>query len=79
MKPTDIERFPAKDLRLKNGDPATLRLLSPEDGEALTEFYEGVPREDIRFYCPHRLDRDQALANAARAYSPMEVVLVLET
>lgn len=79
MKPVDIQRFPPKELRLKNDDRATLRLLSPKDGGALAEFYKGVPLEDIRFYCPHRLDREQALANAAKAHSPMEVVLVVET
>ena len=38
-----------------------------------------MPREDLRFYYPHPLDREHARANAAKALSPLEVVLVLET
>jgi ribosomal protein S18 acetylase RimI-like enzyme len=79
MCPEDIERFPAIATRLKDDTEVTVRPLSPDDGEALAEFYAGVPREDIRFYCPHSLDREHALANAAKAHSPVEVVLVLET
>lgn len=79
MQPEHITRFPPVPIQLKDGSDALLRLLSPDDGDALAEFYDGVPWEDIRFYCPHPLDREHALANAAKAHSPLEVVLVLES
>ncbi len=64
---------------LKDGRTVTIRALERSDGEALTAFYAGVPRSDFRFYCPHPLDREHALANAATADSPTEIVLVIET
>jgi len=79
MKPEDIERFPAQKMVLRDGRIVTLRGLRPDDGEALARFYEAIPREDMRFYSPHPLDREHALRNAAKAHSPTEVVLVLET
>lgn len=79
MLPETMERFPVIRVTLKNGTEAAIRPLLPEDAEALAEFYAGVPMEDIRFYCPHPLDRAHALSNAANALSPLEVVLVLET
>lgn len=77
MTPADQERFPAVAVTLKNGRPATLRALQESDAEALGDFYEAVPQADVRFYCPHALDREHARANAAKALSPTEVVLVL--
>ncbi|HHX42069.1 MAG TPA: GNAT family N-acetyltransferase [Armatimonadetes bacterium] len=79
MQEETMERFPPRRTALKNGSEATVRPLLPEDAEALAAFYASVPLEDIRFYCPHPLDRAHALANAERAFSPLEVVLVLET
>ena len=79
MTPETMERFPPLVVALKNGAEVTIRPLSSDDGEALAAFYAGVPREDVRFYCPHPLDRAHALENAGRALSPYEVVLVLET
>jgi len=79
MRPEDAKRFPGVEVPLKNGGTAVIRPLAAADGEALAAFYAGVPREDIRFYCPHPLDRDHALANATKAESPVEVVLVCET
>ena len=78
MTPEAIARFPALPATLRNGLGALLRPLAPDDGEVLAAFYAEVPREDIRFYCPHPLDREHALRSASRAHSPQEVVLVLE-
>lgn len=78
MQKETMERFPPQRVTLKNGKEVTIRPLLPEDGEALAAFYASVPQEDYRFYCPHPLDREHALANAAKAFSPLEVVLVLE-
>ena len=79
MSPEDRERFPSVDVRLKDGRSASLRLLRHDDGEGLAAMYEGLPAEAARFYWPHPLERDQALANASRADSPTEVVLVMAT
>ncbi len=79
MTPDNMQIFHAITLMLKNGGEAVIRPLTRDDGEALAAFYAGVPCEDIRFYCPHPLDREHALRNAANAESPLEVVLVLET
>ncbi|NCO35399.1 MAG: GNAT family N-acetyltransferase [Armatimonadetes bacterium] len=78
MKPEDIQRFPPVHAELKGERLATIRALSLDDGEGLARFYAVIPREDIRFYRPHPLDREHALTNAAKAHSPTEVVLVLE-
>jgi len=79
MKSEDQEKNPAARVKLDNGAEATLRPLSVADGEALAEFYSQVPRQDVRFYFPHPLDRAHALSNASRADSPLEVVIVLAT
>lgn len=79
MVPELITTFPLISVQLKDGSRAAIRPLSDGDGEALAVFYAGVPLDDIRFYCPHPLDREHALCNAAKAYSPTEVVLVLDT
>ncbi|NLC57971.1 MAG: GNAT family N-acetyltransferase [Armatimonadetes bacterium] len=79
MTPETMQQFPAITTVLKDGTQAIIRPLMPEDGEALGDLYESMPREDVRFYFPHQLDRAHALANAAKAFSPLEVVLVLET
>ena len=74
---TLAQRFP-KAVTLKDGRSATVRPVHTDDGEALTEFYAGIPVEDYRFYCPHPLDREHALAKVARADDPGFVCLVLE-
>lgn len=79
MTPEIQAQFPAIVAILKGGSTAIIRPLLPADGKALAAFYANVPEEDIRFYCPHPLDREHALRNAAKADSPFEVVLVLET
>jgi len=63
---------------LKDGRRVVVRPLELGDGEALAAFYESVPREDYRFYRPHRLDRQRAMENAANAGSLLEVVLVAQ-
>jgi len=78
MTPETQAQYPPITVTLKDGTPAVIRPLSPNDGEALAAFYAAVPREDLRFYCPHPLDREHALRNAARAHGPHEVVLVLD-
>jgi ribosomal protein S18 acetylase RimI-like enzyme len=79
MTPADRERFPPTRVTLKDGRAVTLRFLRADDGERLGDFYVGLDEEAARFYWPHPLDREHALANVARADSPVEVVLVLET
>jgi len=79
MTPADQERFPPLPVTLKNGIEAVIRALSVDDGERLADFYDAVPSEDYRFYCPHPLDREHALKNAELALSPLRVVLVLQT
>lgn len=56
----------------------TLRRLLKTDGDALAEFYEAVPLSDQRFYCPHPLDRENALRNASRADDPGRITLIAE-
>lgn len=79
MTPRDRERFPPKPVTLKDGRAAVLRLLHTDDGPRLGDFYEHCDDNAKRFYYPHDLDREHALANAARADSPTEVVLLLLT
>ncbi|HOS44150.1 MAG TPA: GNAT family N-acetyltransferase, partial [Armatimonadota bacterium] len=79
MTPEQLAHYPAITVTLTHGAAGVIRPLAPEDAEALAAFYAAVPREDLRFYCPHPLDRAHALRNAANAYRPTEVVLVLET
>jgi ribosomal protein S18 acetylase RimI-like enzyme len=78
MLAADCARFPSVTTVLKNGASATVRPLAEEDADALGDFYEAIPREDCRFYCPYPLTREQDKKNAARASSPTEVVLVVE-
>ena len=79
MTPADRERFPPQAALLRNGLAVVIRLLAKTDGEALAGFYAGIPAEDAFFYCPHPLTRECAFENSARADSPVEVVLVLES
>jgi hypothetical protein len=79
MTPGDRNRFPPAQAVLKDGRTVTLRFLLPGDGPRLGDFYESLDENARRFYAPHPLDREHALANAARADSPTEAVLVLET
>jgi len=78
MKPADRKTFGPVVVTLKDGRKATVRPLLGTDGDALAAFYASVPPGDYRFYCPHPLDREHALANAAKADSPFEIVLVAE-
>ncbi len=74
----EMKKFPPVKVKLKNGAFVCIRFLLPSDGKALAEFYRHVPAEDFRFYCPYPLTEQQALENAAEAFSPAKVVLVLE-
>ncbi|MCK5804470.1 MAG: GNAT family N-acetyltransferase, partial [Lentisphaeria bacterium] len=71
-------RFPAESVALRDGSAVVFRLLTTEDGERLARFYESIPREDLRFYCPHVLDREHGLANAVAADEAGQFVLVVE-
>ena len=79
MTPADQRRFPPLAITLRNGTPAVIRPLAATDGAALAAFYAGIPPADVFFYCPHPLTQEYAFKNAAQAFSPTEVVLVLET
>ncbi|MHB9026918.1 MAG: GNAT family N-acetyltransferase [Armatimonadota bacterium] len=74
----DAERFPPVPATLKNGVIGIIRPLSLADGEVLAAFYASIPTKIKRFYFPHPLDREHALRNAAKAESPLEVVLILK-
>lgn len=78
MTHDDRGRFPVIEVRLRNHRTAVVRPLRIEDGPALGVFYESVPREDFRFYCPHLLNREKAMEVAAAALNPDEVVLVID-
>ena len=69
-------QFPPQIATLKDGRQLTLRLLTEDDGEALGDFYDSMPRETWRFYCPPKLTREDATEKAARALSPTMVCLV---
>ena len=80
MDPDAQQRFPPLHVQLRgNKGTVCIRPLRTDDAERLGDFYESVPRKDFRFYAPHVLDREHAEANAAKADSPLEVVLVAET
>lgn len=79
MTQEDQQRYPPISAMLKSGASVTIRPLSTDDTDSLAAFYESIPREDYRFYCPHPLDREHAVTNAAKALAPDEVVLVAET
>jgi len=79
VRKKDREKFSPVRVRLKTGQPCKIRFLQPSDGTKLAEFYQSVPEEDLRFYHPYPLTRDQAFQNAREALSPDRVVLVLET
>jgi ribosomal protein S18 acetylase RimI-like enzyme len=78
MHPEDQRRFGQIHAALRDGRETTLRPLATTDGEALGEFYESVPREDYRFYCPHPLTREQAKQNAQEADGPFRVTLLAQ-
>ena len=76
MRPDDRERVPPEEVTLGDGRAVTVRPLSTADAEALGDFYESVPREDLRHYWPHPLTREEARKKAARADEPTFVCLV---
>lgn len=78
MNLADQNRFPPLSTRLKDGRQVTLRALRSGDGPALADFYRQIPPADVFFYCPHPLTAEYALANAARADHPGEIVLVVD-
>jgi ribosomal protein S18 acetylase RimI-like enzyme len=73
------QRFAPIQVSLKDGRLITIRFLEPRDVAALGDFYESVPREDVRFYCPHPLTRQKAAEKAAEAAGPRLVALVAES
>ena len=79
MKPEDQRRFSPVSKMLKDSRRVTVRLLSRGDGEKLADFYASILREDYRFYHPHLLDREHALAKASRADDDANVILVGQT
>ena len=78
MKQQDQSRFPAVAATLKDGRGVVIRPIRTDDGEALADFYASVPPEDVRFYSPHPLDRENAFRKAAAADAPFSVVLLAE-
>jgi RimJ/RimL family protein N-acetyltransferase len=78
ITPEEGNLFLPHTVQLKNQVQAVIRQLTLQDGEALADFYESIPPEDFRFYCPHPLTRTKAKEMAAAALAPRQVVLVLE-
>ena len=78
MHIADQPRFPPMMTTLRDHRTVTLRLLSPDDGRALGDFYATLPRATWRFYCPPRLTHEDAARTAARATSPTFVCVVAE-
>ena len=76
MHPEDPKRFGPVHAALRDGREIILRPLATTDGAALGEFYESVPREDYRFYCPYPLTHERAMQNAREADEPFRVTLV---
>jgi len=78
MKAEDHRQFGGARVQLRNGTAVTVRPLAPDDAEALGDFYESVPPEDNRFYCPHPLTRPWARKIADDADDPFFICLVME-
>lgn len=78
MKVEDAGRFPPQMAEMKDGNKVCFRLLSTKDAEALGDFYESIPPEDVRFYCPHPLTRDEARKKTARANAPHFICMIGE-
>ena len=76
MQIEDGSQSPPRVVTLRDGRQLTLRLLAEDDAEGLGDFYESMPRETWRFYCPPKLTREDAAEKAARALSPALVCLV---
>lgn len=79
MTPEDQQRFGSQTVRLRDGRLLRLRPLAVEDAQALGAFYAAIPREDVRFYCPHDLNHEEAARNAAAAADPHQIVMALES
>ena len=78
MQLDDQSKFQPQETSLRDGRTIVLRLITPDDGEALGDFYNSLPRATWRFYCPPRLTRVDAAEKASLASSPTEVCLVSE-
>ncbi|MBT3377614.1 MAG: GNAT family N-acetyltransferase [Lentisphaerae bacterium] len=76
MDPTIRKTFPEREATLRDGRTVTVRCLRTDDAERLARMYGEIPMEDIRFYCPHPLDREHAVENAGRADAPGRVTIV---
>ena len=71
--------FPPTEETLKDGRTVTIRPLQRADGKRLGRFYANLPRQASRYYWPHPLEYEYGPRNAAKADSPLEVVLLLGT
>ncbi|MHB1319608.1 MAG: GNAT family N-acetyltransferase [Anaerolineae bacterium] len=78
MRPEDRPGFPPTPVVLKDGRTVVLRLLTTADAGALGDFYDSLPRETWRFYCPPRLARADAAQRAAEADASSDVCVVAE-
>ncbi|MBI3945733.1 MAG: GNAT family N-acetyltransferase [Armatimonadetes bacterium] len=76
MLEQDRRRFPPVPAALKDGRVVVIRHIAGEDADAFADFYEAIPRADVRFYCPHPLTRERAAEEAAAADHPFRVRLV---
>lgn len=77
MLPQDRARFAPVVKSLKDGRTIAVRLLEPSDAEALGDFYEGVPREDFRFYRAQKLTREMARKMAQERADTVNLVCVV--
>jgi ribosomal protein S18 acetylase RimI-like enzyme len=71
------QKYPFIETQLRDARRVILRFLSPEDGEALSDFYLSIMRKHYRFYCPHKLDRRNALSKAANSLNPFNITIVM--
>ena len=78
MDPEQRQRFPPTNTVLRDGRQIELSMIEPTDGPALADFYDSLPRETWRFYCPPRLTHADAKKKASLALSPTHVVLLAE-
>lgn len=78
MLKNDQVQFPSKTVTLKDNRVVTLRFLTADDAEKLSDFYLSIERAAYRFYCPHPLTREQAEQKVAKALVPTAVYLVAE-
>lgn len=65
------------EIKLKDRSTATVRGLDIGDRDGFADFYESIPQESLRFYCPHPLNRESAVKFVEQACQGKFSALVL--